>query len=72
MTEHDAFDVRLGAAVHGYVGSVSSGLDPAEFAHRIAASSAPPGSVSSLSIPDCIATSPVMGSPVIAISMARV
>lgn len=36
MTEHNAFEVRLQAAVHGYAGHVSSGLDPAELAHRIA------------------------------------
>ncbi len=36
MTERDAFEIRFGAAVHGYVGRVSSDLDPAEFAHRIA------------------------------------
>lgn len=36
MTEHDAFEIRFGAAVHGYVGRVSSDLDPAEFAYRIA------------------------------------
>jgi hypothetical protein len=38
MTERDAFEIRFGAAVHGYVGRVSSDLDPAEFAHRIATS----------------------------------
>jgi hypothetical protein len=37
MTEHDAFEIRFGAAVRGYVGRVSSDLDPAELAHRIAA-----------------------------------
>ena len=37
MTERDAFEVRFGAAVHGYAGRVSSELDPAELAHRIAA-----------------------------------
>jgi len=36
MTERDAFEVRLGAAVRSYVGRVSSDLDPAELAHRIA------------------------------------
>jgi hypothetical protein len=36
MTERDAFEIRFGAAVHGYVGRVSSDLDPAELAHRIA------------------------------------
>ena len=38
MTERDAFEVRFGAAVRGYVGRVSSDLDPAELAHRIATS----------------------------------
>jgi hypothetical protein len=38
MTERDAFEIRFGAAVHGYAGRVSSGLDPVEFAHRIATS----------------------------------
>ena len=37
MTERDAFEVRFGAAVRGYVGRVSSDLDPFELAHRIAA-----------------------------------
>jgi sugar lactone lactonase YvrE len=37
MTEHDAFEVRFHAAIRGYVGRVSSDLDPAELAHRIAA-----------------------------------
>jgi len=37
MTEHDAFELRLAAAVRGYVGRVSSDLDPVELAHRIAA-----------------------------------
>ena len=36
MTDHDAFEFRLRAAVHGYAGRVSSDLDPVEFAHRIA------------------------------------
>ena len=36
MTELDAFEVRFGAAVRGYAGRVSSDLDPAELAHRIA------------------------------------
>jgi hypothetical protein len=36
MTERDAFEFRFGAAVRGYVGHVSSNLDPAELAHRIA------------------------------------
>jgi hypothetical protein len=36
MTERDAFEVRLHAAVHGYAGRVSSDLDPVELAHRIA------------------------------------
>ena len=36
MTERDAFEVRFEAAVRGYVGRVSSDLDPAELAHRIA------------------------------------
>ena len=37
MTEHDAFELRLAAAVHGYAGRVSSDLDATELAHRIAA-----------------------------------
>lgn len=37
MTERDAFETRFGAAVRGYVGRVSSDLDAAELAHRIAA-----------------------------------
>ena len=37
MTEHDAFEVRLAAAVHGYAGRIRSDLDPVELAHRIAA-----------------------------------
>ena len=37
MSERDAFEVRFGAAVRGYVGRVSSDLDPVELAHRIAA-----------------------------------
>jgi hypothetical protein len=37
MTEHDAFEVRLAAAVHGYAAHVLSDLDPIELAHRIAA-----------------------------------
>jgi len=37
MTERDAFEARFGAAVRGYVGRVSSDLDPADLAHRIAA-----------------------------------
>jgi hypothetical protein len=36
MTERDAFEVRFHAAVRGYVGHVSSDLDPAELAHLIA------------------------------------
>ena len=36
MTERDAFEIRFGAAVRGYAGRVSSDLDPAELAHRIA------------------------------------
>ena len=36
MTERDAFEIRFHAAVHGYVGRVSSDLDPVELAHRIA------------------------------------
>jgi hypothetical protein len=36
MTERDTFEVRLGAAVRGYAGDVSSELDPVAFAHRIA------------------------------------
>jgi hypothetical protein len=38
MTERDAFELRLGVAVHSYVGRASSDLDPAELAHRIATS----------------------------------
>jgi hypothetical protein len=38
MTERDDFEVRFHAAVGGYVGRVSSDLDPAELAHRIATS----------------------------------
>jgi hypothetical protein len=38
MIERDAFELRLGTAVHGYTGRVSSDLDPAELAHRIATS----------------------------------
>ncbi len=37
MTERDAFEAQLHTAVHGYVGRVSSDLDPAQLAHRIAA-----------------------------------
>ena len=37
MTERDTFEARFHAAVHGYVGRVSSDLDPAQLAHRIAA-----------------------------------
>ena len=37
MTERDAFEARFQAAVHGYVGRVSSDLDPVELAHVIAA-----------------------------------
>jgi sugar lactone lactonase YvrE len=37
MTEHDAFELRFGAAVRGYAGRISSDLDPVELAHRIAA-----------------------------------
>jgi len=37
MTERDAFEVRFHAAVRGYVGRVSSDLDPAALASRIAA-----------------------------------
>jgi hypothetical protein len=37
MTEHDAFELRLAAAVHGYAGRAWSDLDPVELAHRIAA-----------------------------------
>ncbi|MCU0479402.1 MAG: hypothetical protein MUE92_11800 [Chloroflexi bacterium] len=36
MTERDAFETRLHAAIRAYVGSVSSELDPASLAHRIA------------------------------------
>lgn len=36
MTERDAFEARFQAAVHGYVGRVSSDLDPVELARRIA------------------------------------
>ncbi len=36
MTERDVFEARLQAAVHGYVGRVSSDLDPVELANRIA------------------------------------
>jgi hypothetical protein len=36
MTEHDAFEARFHAAIRGYVGSVSSELDPGSLAHRIA------------------------------------
>jgi hypothetical protein len=36
MTERDAFELRLAAAVHGYAGRISSDLDPVELAHRIA------------------------------------
>jgi len=36
MTERDAFEARFHAAIRGYVGSVSSELDPASLAHRIA------------------------------------
>ena len=38
MTERDTFEVRFGAAVHGYAGRISSDLDPLELAHRIAMS----------------------------------
>ena len=38
MTEHDAFELRLEAAVHGYVGRIASDLDPGALAHRIATS----------------------------------
>ena len=38
MTERDAFELRLGTAVHDYIGRVSSELDPVELAHRIATS----------------------------------
>jgi len=37
MTERDTFEVRLHAAVRGYVGRISSEVDPVELAHRIAA-----------------------------------
>jgi len=37
MTERDAFEIRFGAAVRGYAGRVSSDLDTAELASRIAA-----------------------------------
>ena len=37
MTERDAFELRFHAAVRGYVGRVSSDLDPASLAHEIAA-----------------------------------
>lgn len=37
MTERDAFEIRLAAAVHGYAERVRSDLDPVELAHRIAA-----------------------------------
>jgi hypothetical protein len=37
MTERDAFELRFHAAIRGYVGRVSSDLDAAELAHRIAA-----------------------------------
>jgi hypothetical protein len=36
MTERDAFELRLEAAVHAYVGRVGSDLDPGALAHRIA------------------------------------
>jgi hypothetical protein len=36
MTERDAFEARFEAAVRGYVGHISSDLEPAELAHRIA------------------------------------
>jgi hypothetical protein len=36
MTDHDAFEIHLTAAVRGYVGHVRSDLDPVELAHRIA------------------------------------
>jgi len=36
MTERDAFELRFGTAVRSYAGRVSSDLDPAELAHRIA------------------------------------
>jgi hypothetical protein len=36
MTERDVFETRFHAAVHGYIGRVSSDLDPVEPAHRIA------------------------------------
>ena len=39
MTERDVFELRFHAAVRGYVGRVSSDLDPVELAHRIAAAS---------------------------------
>ena len=38
MTERDAFELRLEAAVHGYVGRIASDLDPGVLAHRIATS----------------------------------
>ena len=36
MTERDAFELRLEAAVHGYVGRIASDLDAGALAHRIA------------------------------------
>lgn len=36
MTDRDAFEARFHSAVHRYIGSVSSDLEPVEFAHRIA------------------------------------
>jgi hypothetical protein len=36
MTERDTFEARFHAAVHGYAGRVSSDLDAAQLAHRIA------------------------------------
>jgi hypothetical protein len=37
MTEHDAFEARFHAAIHGYTGRVTSDLDAAALARRIAA-----------------------------------
>ncbi len=37
MTDRDAFELRVHAAVRDYAGRVSSDLDPVELAHRIAA-----------------------------------
>jgi hypothetical protein len=36
MTERDTFEARFHAAIHAYVGRVSSDLDAAQLAHRIA------------------------------------